>query len=299
MVLLLLSDVITMGFDSPENVERYADVVDSLKALTGWGVIVVGDGDSVFVGDSLLGTAPLLFKPDSFPVSIRTKRGKADRTFYIDTDTTTLVIVYASPYTGGEQELKGKKEEVHLPAHEEEGDGLVFNLHGKRVVIVKSVTKGWSMVRTFTDTLTLKYYWPHVDSLVRQVKGRGIVFIGAVDIKVDGVKYPGRTKLINNVPGGRHKVIAKGIAGRVRAYVDMDRADVVVFILAPSPKQFVSMKRMAVPEFGPGVYGCAGAMVGGAVGCCVASPTGSPQIGCVAGSILGGLIGILIGSSCM
>ena len=299
MVLLLLSDVITMGFDSPENVERYADVVDSLKALTGWGVIVVGEGDSVFVGDSLLGTAPLLFKPDSFPVSIRTKRGKADRTFYIDTDTTTLVVVYASPYTGGEQELKGKKEEVHLPAHEEEEDGLVFNLHGKRVVIVKSVKKGWSMVRTFTDTLTLKYYWPHIDSLVRQVKGRGIVFIGAVDIKVDGVKYPDRTKLINGVPGGRHKVIARGIVGRVRAYVDMDRADVVVFILAPSPRQFVSMERSVVPEFGPGVYGCVGATVGGAVGCCVATPAGSPQIGCVAGSILGGLIGILIGSSCM
>jgi len=255
--------------------------------MTEWGVAVVGEGDSVFVGDSLLGTAPLLFKPDSFPVSMSTKKGDSERTFYIDTDTTTLVVVYASPYTGEKrEEVKERKEEVRLPAHEEEEDGLVFNLYGKRVVIVKSVTKGWSRVKTFTDTLTLKYYWPHIDSLVKQVKGKGIIFIGAVDIKVDGVKYPDRTKLISGVPGGRHKVIARGIAGRVRAYVDMDRADVVVFILAPSPKQFISMERSVIPEFGPGVYGCAGAMVGGAVGCCVASPTGSPQVGSLTIAVL-------------
>ncbi len=295
LVALLSSEVVSLGFDTPENVKRYEEVVDSLTASMAWGVVIVGEGDTVLLGDFLLGTAPLTFQPDTFPVLITVKGRGGSRVFSIDADTETVVVIYATPPS------EEKAEEVKLPPYEEVRDGYAFNLYGKRVIVVKSMRRGWNRIETFTDTATLKYYWPRIDSLVKLVEGKGMVFIGAMSLKIDGVKYPPLTEVVKGVPGGIHKVQARGVIGKVRAYVSLDSADVVVFVLEPSPPHFslYASRMNPLQQESPYSYGYIGAAVGGGVGCCVGISANAPFVGCLVGSVVGWVLGTLLGSSCM
>ncbi len=294
VALIVASEVVSLGFDAPENVERYRAVVDSLTANMPWGIVVVGEGDTVLLGDSLLGVAPLSFKPDTFPVLINVVGKYGSRTFSVDADTETVVVIYASP-------PEEEKREVKLPPHEEVRDGYAFNLHGKRVVVVKSRRKGWQKIVTYTDTSTLKYYWPQIDSLVGAVDGKGIVLIGASDVVLDGVRYPRGVRVINRVPPGVHKLVARGPFGVVRSYLTLDSVDVAVFLLSPSDERVLSLLRSTsfTPRVERTTAMLVGGTVGGTVGCCVGLPFGLQYVGCLLGTVLGGVLGQILWSSCM
>ncbi len=291
VALLLASEVVTLGFDTPENLKRYEGVVDSLKATMGWGVVVVGEGDTVLLGDSLLGVVPLALKPDTFPVLLTVKGEGGIRTFVLDADTETVVVIYASP---------PEEEEVKLPPYEEVRDGYAFNLNGKRVVVVKSQRKGWQSIRTYTDTATLKSYWPLIDSLVGAVEGKGIVLIGAYEVVLDGVRYPKGVAVINRVPPGVHKLVAQGPFGSVRAYVSLDSADVVVFVLSPSDDRIIHiLSGSPLSKINRKGAVLLGGVTGGCVGCSVGLFYGVPHVGCLLGTVIGGFLVDVLLSSCM
>ncbi|NPB03418.1 MAG: hypothetical protein GXO39_03260 [Thermotogae bacterium] len=273
----------TIGFDDSSNVAKYSRAVDSLlQWAEGGDVLVLGENVRIFVHDSLLGKAPLLFKADTFPIIVKAQSDGSENIFIADVDTGMILVIYATPYNTEETERTYK-----LPTYETVEDGYLFNIKGKKVLVLRSIKRKQNYVYVVDDTLALKGWWPTLDSLLNLTSGKSMIFLGALKVKVDGVPY-GQVDIIRNVTPGVHRVEADGIGTRVRSYITLDSVDVVVFLMdRPPDNRGNGGLFYYAPPRSKGTHrlmkGCIGAFLGGVLGI---SSCYSP-VACILGSIIG------------
>jgi len=295
MLLLLGYEMVSLGFDTPENVERYAHILDSIKNhLEGGEVVVLGDGDSLFIGGKFVGVAPRSLRPDTLPITLSVKPPHGESMdFYLDFDSSQVVVIYATP-------PKGWK--ASLPPYETTDDAYIFNVNGKRVAVIRSIQRKGSFVKVYGDTFNIRQFWPLIDSLVKHAQGKTLIFVGAYSVKVDDRSYPrDHILVIRNVPPGIHRIRAKGLLSQVKAHVDVSKADVLIFLMEPYVEgsgvgtdfDFKYDEETLMRFAG----GCAGGSLGAMAGLCVGGVVGRPMLGCLVGGFLGTLLGLNLSCS--